>query len=187
MIRHDLIDWPGIKGRKSAWWYKLQLFNPDHNFQQVLYFDLDVVIVNNIDWICQCDPQYFWAIHDFKSLWKPNWRVLNSSIMYFDSGNFSSVWNDFLHHDLQELRRVYPGDQDYLTKVLNHRDLRFFESNRIKSWRWQIFDGGIDITTRHAKSPGSGASIPPNTSVIVFHGIPKPHEIQQSVIQMHWQ
>ena len=57
-IKHTLTDW-GISGPKRAWWYKMQLFNPDHFRGQLLYFDLDTVIVNNIDWICNRAPEYF--------------------------------------------------------------------------------------------------------------------------------
>ena len=40
MIKHSLIEWPGVSGPKKSWWYKLQLFNAENFSGQILYFDL---------------------------------------------------------------------------------------------------------------------------------------------------
>ena len=48
MIKHALTDW-SISGPRRAWWYKMQLFNTQHHAGPLLYFDLDTVIVRNID------------------------------------------------------------------------------------------------------------------------------------------
>ena len=39
----------------------------------------------------------------------------------------------------------------------------------------------------HYYQPGVGAILKPETSVIIFHGKPKPHEITDSKITQHWQ
>ena len=51
MIKHVLTDWPEISGPKRSWWYKLQLFNSAHHQGNLLYFDLDTVILRDISWI----------------------------------------------------------------------------------------------------------------------------------------
>lgn len=186
MIKHELTEWSGVSGRRSAWWYKLQLFRPENKFAQVLYLDLDTVIVNDLDWILELDPSFFWGLRDFRYIWRPRWCVMNSSLMYFDSDKFSWIWEEFQAQELETLRRHYPGDQDYLTKIIDPSELKFVDTHRAQSWRWQIVDGGIDARTRKSLAPGQGAVIPTDTSVIVCHGSPKPHQITDSAVIMHW-
>ena len=186
MIKHNLIEWPGIQGHRKGWWYKMQMFDPSHNLGRLLYFDLDVVIVRNIDWIWQLDPDYFWALKDFKYLWRPKWTGINSSVMCWDTQRFGWIWQRFCDNNLDITVRRYHGDQDFLSAVLPAQDLRYLDPEKIKSWRWQVKDGGLDFKTRHYATPGSGSSIDINTSVLIFHGKPNPHEIADPVIQSHW-
>jgi len=53
MIKHVLTEWPGVAGPKRSWWYKMQLFNNEHHQGDLLYFDLDTVIVRDISWIAR--------------------------------------------------------------------------------------------------------------------------------------
>lgn len=185
-IKHELEIWPGFDGAKRAWWYKIQLFNPAHHIGPLLYFDLDTVIVNNIDWIPQLPTRYFWAIKEFKSLWRPTINTANSSVMWWDTTNFSSVWQDFTKKNMVNIARQYHGDQDYISARIEPKRRRFFDSNRILSWRWQAHDGGYNFKKRCAISPGTGTKIDSNCSVLVFHGQPKPHQIAEPVITANW-
>jgi hypothetical protein len=184
-IKHELIDW-GIGGPKKAWWYKIQLFNIQHHKGPLLYFDLDTVITKNIDWIWQLSLSKFWTIRDFKHIWKPTTNTINSSVMWWDTSKFSKIWNTFQTTDLCQIMRKFPGDQDYLTTVIEPQWLRFFAPENVKSWRWQCWDGGFDFKTRKYKNPGTGTMIPDKTSILIFHGNPKPHDIQDTVIIEHW-
>jgi len=38
MIKHELLEWPGISGPKRSWWYKMQLFDNSH-FTGAMYWD----------------------------------------------------------------------------------------------------------------------------------------------------
>lgn len=186
-VKHSLVDWPEIKGPRRGWWYKMQMFDPSHNLGRLLYFDLDVVIARNIDWIWQLNPDYFWAIRDFKYLWRPNWTGINSSVMWWDTQKFSWIWKTFHDNNLEITIRRWHGDQDFLSSVLNTQNLRYLDSTQIKSWRWQVKDGGLDFKTRHYANPGSGSKIDLDTSVLIFHGSPNPHEVQDPAIQQLWQ
>jgi hypothetical protein len=64
---------------------------------------------------------------------------------------------------------------------------RFFNTDWVKSWRWQCFDGGFNFLKRKYLTPGTGTLVDNNTSILVFHGTPKPHEIADPVILNHWQ
>ena len=177
MVKHELASWSVFKG----WWYKLQMFNTDHFAGELLYFDLDVVIVNNIDWIWKLPTSYMWAIRDFKYLWKPSFTGINSSVMWWDTEKYSYVWDRF---DLADVDR-YRGDQDFISAIVETSDRFFFDTKEIQSWRWQAFDGGYDFAQKRHKTPGTGTCID-NTSVLVFHGSPKPHGVDDVVIKQHW-
>lgn len=186
MIKHVLTEWPGIKGSKKSWWYKMQLFNTDLYQGQLLYLDLDTVIVGNLDWITQLSQAHFWAIRDFKTLWQPKFQGINSSVMYWHTEKFKTVWQEFSKHDVPRLCAKYHGDQEYLSSVLKPTQRRFFPEKSAQSWRWQAFDGGIDPYTRRHQHPGLGTQIDPATSLLIFHGQPKPDQVQDSVIKNHW-
>jgi len=185
-IKHNLVEWPGVHGPRRAWWYKLQMFNSKEFSGRLLYFDLDVVIIANIDWILQGSPRYFWCLQDFKYLWRPTWQGMNSSVMYWDTTKFHYAWKTLERQDLGEVMRKYAGDQDYLSAVINQNDRKFFDRELIQSWRWQVKDGGLDMQTRNYRRPNAGSILPPNTSILIFHGKPKPHEIQDPLITTYW-
>jgi hypothetical protein len=141
MVKHVLHDWPGIAGPKKSWWYKMQMFEPGRIAGRLLYFDLDTVIVDNIDWMQDLDSRYFWSIRDFRHLWRPSWKGMNSSVMLWDTSRFGWVWKEFQQNDVKTQARLFHGDQDFLNSVLTERDLKFLDESLIKSWRWQIKDG----------------------------------------------
>jgi hypothetical protein len=186
VIKHDLVTWPGVDGPRKAWWYKLQMFDLRHCQDPLLYLDLDTVIVQNIDWVWQLDLRYFWTVMDFRRLWKPAQQRINSSMMLWNPRLYNWIWDDFCQQNRAEVFRNMPGDQDYLDRVIPRSHLRFFDQDSIKSWRWQIHDGGINLTTKKPVAPGSGAMMDAATAVVVFHGRPKPHQIQDSWLHQHW-
>ena len=186
MIKHILTEWPGVVGPKKSWWYKIQMFDHQHLQQRLLYFDLDVVITGNLDWMLDLDPQFFWTLRDFKSLWRPNWQGINSSIMFWDTLRFKHIWQQFQQQNLAYLMRKFHGDQDFLTSILSQDDLRFVPDQRVASWRWQIQDGGLDFKTRNYRTPGIASPILDHTDILVFHGRPKPHEVGDSIVGEHW-
>lgn len=190
MIKHALKDWPGIGGPKRSWWYKMQLFNPEHHTGNLLYFDLDCVIISDLEWIPVLSTECFWTIRDFRYLQRQSHSGMNSSVMWWNVARYAHVWQEFNKLDINRTVLQYPGDQDYLGAVIPPTERRYFESHHLQSWRWQVQDGGFDFTSRRAKQPGTGASphIGGNASILVFHGRPKPHECTADpVIASHWQ
>ena len=186
MIKHVLTEWPGIQGSKKSWWYKMQLFNPEHHLGHLLYLDLDTVIVNNLDWITQLSQSHLWAIRDFKTLWRPKFQGINSSVMYWHTEKFAKIWTEFAEQDILKLCAKYHGDQDYLSAVLKPTQRRFFPEKSAQSWRWQALDGGMDPYKRTYNHPGLGTQIDPDTSLLIFHGQPKPDQVTDPVIKTHW-
>jgi hypothetical protein len=185
MIKHALTEWSIVQPRR-AWWYKMQLFNTEHHAGPLLYFDLDTVIVGNIDWIWQQPTAYFWVARDFKYLWRPNYTGLNSSIMWWNTQQYRQVWDTFVQQDLTTVMQKYHGDQDYISAVISQKQRRLLDQSRVQSWRWQCLDGGYDFRKRCHRLPGSGTTVGDSTSVMVFHGNPKPETQDDPVILTHW-
>lgn len=186
MIKHILDDW-GLSGPKKSWWYKMQLFNPAHFSGNMLYLDLDVVLVRELDWIEKLSTDYLWAIRDFRYLQRRNISTLNSSVMWFNVEKFSWIWTGLMKKNVTDVAKQFPGDQDYLAHVLNINQRRFFDDGYFESFRWQCLDGGYDFSRREHKRPGAGVAIAPQTAVVVFHGNPKPHSVTAPIIQQLWQ
>ena len=88
-----------------------------------LYFDLDVVIVDNID--CFFEHEKFGILRDFI---RPDNGILpgkeyNSSIMRFNSKEYSSIYeyyisNKKVFHDFQEQVHFF-GDQNVISSYFN--------------------------------------------------------------------
>lgn len=185
-IKHCLTDWPGIGGPRKSWWYKMQMFDPAHHKGRLIYFDLDVIIIANLDWMTELDTHHFWAVRDFRHLFRGAWHGINSSCMVWDTEQFERVWQQFQGHNIHAITRQYHGDQDFLNAVIGIEDRRYLRENAIKSWRWEIHDGGMDARQRVYNRPGAGSIIPPETAIMVFHGSPKPHEISDPVVVRNW-
>lgn len=188
MIKHALTEWPDVAGPKKSWWYKMQLFNSGHHQGNLLYFDLDTVILRDIDWIVELNPEKLWTIRDFRRLQNASWSGMNSSIMWWNVPAFDWLWYKFQQSDLDTVMRQHrQGDQDYIMKQLGHTNVRFFEDQLVQSWRWQAFEGGRIFPYQRTQSPGTGTHVSDQVSVLVFHGNPKPHELLGDVvIKQHW-
>lgn len=187
MIKHNLEEWPNVFGPRKSWWYKIQLFNSELFQGQLLYFDLDTVIVGNLDWITNLHTKFMWAPKDFRSLWRPTHTGINSSIMWFDTRAFNYIYKDFSVRNLEHTMRSFHGDQDFISETVDSRLLRFFPPDAALSWRWQAKDGGINFKNRLYLAPDTGTRFTNATSILIFHGSPKPHEVTDPVITNFWQ
>lgn len=165
----------------------MQMFDPAHEISgSLLYFDLDVVIVDNLDWMLDLSMDKFWAVRDFRYLWREDRWEINSSIMQWDTKKWHGIWHAFCGQDRSIITKRFAGDQDFLNSMLLPGQIGFFDQHRLLSYRWQAKDGGWDNHRRVYKNPGAGTEIPSTCSVLVFHGQPKPHETHDSLVQRHW-
>lgn len=163
---------PGVKTKivppgYVGWWNKLQLFNPVYNFQsRVVYFDLDTVICNNIDWLLQYNKNNFLAIEDVGSVneHQPYLKnKLQSAVMSFDPKNYFHVWSDFIMR-YEYIVKYYRGDGEYLNGIIKDRRLiqKIFP-NQLKSYKYQVYPNNIQ-----------------DCSIICFHGRPS---IEQAMVE----
>lgn len=183
-IKHALIP-QGNEGPKRAWWYKTQLFNTDLYAGPIIYMDLDVVITGNLDWMRKLSMQSFWAVRDFKCLWKSHRRAINSSVMAFDTRNYEHVWKKYKDNQ-ERITHKYHGDQNYIDEEIVETK-RHLPEEKIVSYRWQVLHGGMDFKTRaYPRKDEIDIELSPDASIVVFHGDPKPHEINNKLSE-YWQ
>jgi hypothetical protein len=171
-------------------WNKLVLFEKKlYNINgTILFFDLDVVIINPIDDLFLFQPKSeFASVKD----WGFPDRCLNASIMRMN-GNFDYIIEEFYRlrasGQLMESREyddylgsfdkvtyvlpdipplIFYGDQEWTTYQLTHRKAKitWYPENWLKSYKF-----GYDMSAK----------------IVVFHGSPKPHEVEDSWVKLHW-
>jgi len=136
----------------EGWWAKLEIFKYFPIGDRVLYFDLDTVITGNIDSLAMYDG-YFMALTDF---YHP--EIINSSIMMFESGKENKIYDKWVELGKPKLMG---GDQQwiYMIKPAAKR-IQTEYPNKVVSYKSHCKDG-----------------IPENASVVCFHGLPRPHEV----------
>lgn len=158
------IDLPNLDHKKiHGWFYKLALFDPIINPIRgtILYLDLDIVIINNIDCFFEFDDSKLNIIEDWIYK-KNNIRKYNSSVMMWNTKNYNNLFNDFTNNIF---KKVYFGDQDFITDYI--KDVNFWPENWCISYKW----------SKCFENP----SLINYSKIIVFHGKPKPHEITEDL------
>lgn len=151
-----------------GWWYKLYMFKSEHfepgtiNF----YLDLDVVITDNIDCLLEYELGSLTGPRDYMRSRDESTKHLNSSILRWTQGDYSDLWDKFISNKSwnQNLR----GDQDYLW--LHYEDeISFLPDEWTSSYKWEY------VLNKH-----------PHSKIVVFHGDPKPHQIDNGFVKENW-
>mgnify|MGYP001484372044 CR=1 FL=1 len=168
-----------VKPEDNKYAYKKEAGLCDDNLgglrgQRVLYFDLDVVIVDNID--CFFDyPQgdEFVIINDWNTKGE---HVGQASCYSWVVGELGFVKKYFEQHPKEVVEKYFTASQEYLSAKIIERygKLNFWPDEWCRSFRFHCLPKGI---MRHFKA----AEIPQGSKVLVFHGSPNPHEAQNGV------
>lgn len=144
-------QWPG-------WWAKIELFRPGlFTGEDVLYFDLDVLIVGSLDDVI-LDTAPFMILRSF---W-PNRRV-NSSMMLWRC-DLAAIYRDFADYPSKYMASYRAGaklgDQDFIR-----------DHSPVIPEMWQDRSGEIVQSYKLGVAKnGLGA----DTRVVIFHGKPRP-------------
>lgn len=146
-----LYDGNNVKG----WWHKLSLFKPQiHDIEgEILFLDLDIVIVNQMDHFFSYEPGNFAIIKD----WIMKNLTYNSSVMRFEIGKYNHVWDEFIDNPQQVIDR-FRGDQDWITEKVP--GAVFWPHKWCLSYKWHKCWEGYPLETK----------------MVVFHGHPNPPE-----------
>lgn len=167
----DLVnDLPG-------WWSKMEVFKLKG---PVLYFDLDTVIVGNLDKFLWLKFGHLYMLRDF-------YRGINfaSGVMYWD-GDFSWIYYAFKEKfetaeilskrgpgvrssaSLKINGKTYLGDQDFLQEILPLGTTKFIQEEISGIYSYKV----------HCKE-----SVPLDANIICFHGRPRPHEVTEGPLK----
>lgn len=176
---------PLLDDNLVGWWHKLTLFKDEvHDIRgRTLFLDLDVVIVDSLDWLTDY-PGGFCIIKNWT-----RWGGFNSSAFRFDIGSQPQVWRDFSAVRRDILARIPRearlfGDQDWLRLKINTPT--YWPPERIVSYKKGCASRGRPLCAGPCRRLGlttartEKAVIPPDASIIVFHGRPDPEEVMNS-------
>lgn len=147
----------------QGWWAKLYLFSPEafEKGDRVVYFDLDTVITGPLDEVAVYDGPF--AI--LRDVYRPD--GLQSSIMAWEAGNWTQdIWNTWVFWG-----RPTPdgGDQVWIEQISKGMPKGF---DRMRTDVWQ------DLFPKKFRSYKQDCHefVPRGTSVVFFHGFPRPHQ-----------
>lgn len=170
----------------SGWWNKMQLFRTDVLPPgEYLYFDLDVVIVDNIDALF--DHSGFGITRDFVN---PDPGILggkeyNSSVMKFTSD--ASLWR-FFQDNLKKWMAVqneisFFGDQNVISAYLNSKN---YSTHFPDEWLWSYKIGTVRGRRPLDHSKFFGSKLPVGGKICVFHGEPNPADVNVDWVLKNW-
>jgi len=169
-----------------GWWWKPYMFKADH-FPQGdtnLFFDLDMVIIGNINSLISYQPGQFVGLHDFSRIWK-NAEKLCSAIMRWEAGFHSEIWEGIGNNP--GIIRSMPGDQDWIWSLYKNK-IKFYPDRWIISYKWEARERSelARINGRYNFNSIRNVELDPTTSVLAFHGTPNPHEVKDPIIVDNW-
>jgi hypothetical protein len=170
----------------SGWWNKMQLFK-DNVLPpgEYLYFDLDVVIVDNID--CLLEWPGFGIPRDFinPDNGLTRGKEYNSSVMRFTQNMY--LWNFYVDNiefwQKAQIEFPFLGDQHVISAYLNKAG---YASPFPDHWLWSYKIGVLRGRRPVDHSKLFGEVIPPEGKVCIFHGSPNPDEVQTEWVKAHW-
>ena len=174
-------------GYVKGWWHKVHMFDPGLPLSgRILYFDLDVVIHNNINKLVTTYKDDFIGIRDLNRKFHPNFKYLNSSVMSWNHGTQSHLLTRFRESPSAAMRM--PGDQDWIWKN-SQSIMKFWPDDWIQSYKWEIrsrnelwLKNGIRQFRNNVDHP----KIHPNCCIAVFHGEPNPAQVGDKFVLDNW-
>lgn len=167
----------------NLWWYKMQAFRSDVAVaDQNLLLDLDIVVVNNIDKFWEYNNDKFVIIQDFNRHWFPNYSRSNSSVVKFNPNRAEIIYNAYAQNPI-EYAKKFRGDQDWFDEHV--KDKVWWPKKWAMSWKWEVYNGGI-IESNSERYYDVVTNIDNDTSLLVFHGKPDPHNVDNPIINENW-
>lgn len=170
--------------QNRGWWYKMEIFNKQHNLEgKNLYIDLDVIIIK--------DLKIFWDLilanglyicRDFNRQFLPTYQGCNSSVMGWNNNSLDSLYKKFINSP-EENMTEFRGDQDFLQVHSGYK--MFWTDELAMSWKWECWRGG-KVNSKSYKTDKLQTVINPATRILVFHGKPKPEDCEDPKMVALW-
>jgi hypothetical protein len=169
----DALPLPDIKlgdAREFTGWRKLsslspQLTKPPYNMSgTIMFFDIDMIITDNIDDLWTFEPGKFCIIEN----WTQQGRGIgNSSVYRYELEQMHDIFHDF-DARYNDIYKEYDNEQMYLTAmVAKQQDVKWWPEAWCKSFKIHCMPPRL---LRGLFSP----KMPENCKILVFHGPPKP-------------
>lgn len=171
----------------QGWWYKPYVFSKELNLQgEILFLDLDIVIINNIDYFFNKNTSNLYIIRDFTRATIHKWEKFNSSVFKFHSGSHECVWGNFIKDPAAASRSMH-GDQDWIYKQVR-KHFEFWPDTWCQSYKWEIRKRE-EIEVKNGKrrfKTVRNPEIHAETKILVFHGDPKPEDVNDPIVVNNW-
>jgi len=151
----------------DGWWNKMHLYNKELNIEgNILYVDLDVVIISCLDKIfTEFADDKFCVIKDFG---QPK-TTINSSVLRYNLKHHSHIWDNFLK-DKGQYDSMH-GDQNVLTSMLyTDKQTVFMPDEWTYSFKWP--ERGKP--KKYDKYVPKNHPLKKEALICVFHGHPNP-------------
>jgi hypothetical protein len=159
----ELADAPPHSG-----WRKLSCLAPElDDLGEMLFLDLDLVVVANIDCLF-AHPGAFCIIENWT---QPGRGVGNSSVFRLRAGAYRDVLERF-RADPAQIIGSWPNEQTYLSRAVG--EITYWPASWCRSFKH-------DCLPARPLRPFKQARIPAGARIIVFHGEPKPPEAARGV------
>jgi len=181
-------------------WNKLMTFQPDFlglRGETVVCMDLDLVIVDNIDFIGDHPEQEFVIARN----WARGMRG-NSSVFRVRVGAHAPVWENFVRNPEAVIDKFHGktrqgGDQRWLNHAIEH--FRYFAEGKIVSYKKHCASKSLVLPLPFGRQLSTArlgrARIPDQAAIILFHGEPLPPDVahrhcgrwkQAPFVLAHW-
>lgn len=181
-----LIVQPQNPNYKRGWWYKVHMFDKSLPLDGIiLYFDLDVVITGNINNLVGKSGS-FYSIRDFNRKFNKGYNCLNSSIMTWYHGEHNIIWDQFIKLPSEAMRTH--GNQDWIWRIAKSK-ITFWPDSWIQSYKWEVRSRDELVVVggkRNFNTVNDYPTISQDCCVLVFHGEPKPHEVNDQYVKDNW-
>ncbi len=161
---------PVVGHRNDRGWKKLGLFAPDLGGPSgdVVYLDLDVVIVEPIDPLFE-DPRPYVICKDYKALRYRHAFTGNSSVLKYRGGTLTEI-----HDELRALGdrvfTAYRNEQEILSDHMRRRGVLEYWP---REWCVSYKHDCVHLAPLGWFKP---PRIPAGAKILVFHGNPKPED-----------
>ncbi len=170
---HTFPENPGYEGKWPNIFSKLAILQDGFAGLQgpTLFFDVDVVIMDDIDCFFDYEPGRCCIIHNWiewhKTIFRKRPNIGNSSVFRFDAGKSGYIFETFLR-EFKEANdpTLYPTEQAFLTHAM--KDPVWWPEDWVQSFKRScrpVFPLNLLIPPSR-----------PSTRVLVFHGAPDPDE-----------
>jgi len=171
----------------TGWWWKPYMFKMG-NFNAAdtnLFFDLDMVIISNIDKFVTYEHGNFVGLEDVGRVFnKP--QKLGSAVLRWNGNGYRTLW-DQIDRDPTVTKKYPGGDQDLIWEYFKN-NIVFYPKKWIMSYKWEIRSQEELIRKRdkwifkESRNP----NIDKDTAVLAFHGTPDLEDVEDKIIIENW-